>query len=1128
MSVLELVAAETRRLSRAARVAMALVPLAAAAALLTAGAMWLARGRWLTLPAIVPFLVWGVALVGGTALAYLVARRIRSRTEPRAVARAIEEEQRLRRGALTGLLEVAHEGGAFVGRAADTLGAKLGGVAERPAPAHRRRIVRAAAFSGIAFANIMVLASGSFAKRADGWQALLNPVAAWRGTLLPALALPEAPRRIQRGTSASFTVQAEGRRAVRVRWRVTGAGWRDTVLAVGTDGIAVVTLGPIDADLALLASDGRAESDTAVVRVVDRPFLGDVTIRATYPAYLNRANERLDADLPLRLPAGTRLAFEGHSSEALAAVALVADEARITFRAEGTTFTGAWSPTRSATFTWEARGERTTIEDLPAPLSVEVLDDSLPRIEILEPTGEALVGPTDRVGIEMLAQDDHALTGVWLRRRVLDPLGVVQDSATYRLSDAREAEWIGGAVQDMGHLPLQPGWRVEYVAVARDAAPGEREGLSRPLILRVPSTDEERRAAQAASDAAVAAANAAVQAQSKLAERTETASQTRSDRTGAPNQADRADPNAPQNPQNPQNPQGAQQRPGATPMNFEGATAAKEIAEQQRALQERVQSLEEAAREMEDRLRAAGALDTALARQLQDAQKLLREAMTPEMQEALQRVESATQQLDGDRTRQSLRDLAEQQRKMREQLEKSAEMLKRAALEGQMQSVSDQARDLAREQQAFADSTQAGGADAQRADQLARQTRELSQQMQALQERLERERAATGASQSERAQEEARRAEASLQEAMRQARDAQRMPEGAQREQAQQGARDAAQQAARSMQQSAQSMQRAREGQVGEWKGELTDAIDQSVQEMLQLATEQEDLARQMQQNPSDPSLRAEQAALQQGMEQARKRLAEEAKKSALVSPRTQQMLDQAQQRAEQATRESAQSQRGQASQSMQDAANAMRQAAAQLTRDRERANDAQSASGLPEMMQQMQQLAQQQGALNGQMQSLFPGAQSRPSQDAIDAANRTKARELARSQREVARALDEVADADPTGRATEMAREARQLAQALDQGVVDAATQARQERLFRRMLDAGRALEQEQKDESQRRESRAARGTARFTPPGGPARDKAADRYTVPTWEELRGLSAEERRLVIEYFRRLNAEKNP
>ena len=144
-------------------------------------------------------------------------------------------------------------------------------------------------------------------------------------------------------------------------------------------------------------------------------------------------------------------------------------------------------------------------------------------------------------------------------------------------------------------------------------------------------------------------------------------------------------------------------------------------------------------------------------------------------------------------------------------------------------------------------------------------------------------------------------------------------------------------------------------------------------------------------------------------------------------------------------------------------------------------------------MLEQLQQLAQQQGQLNGQMQSLLGGAQARGSQG-VDAAARDRARELARSQREVARALDQVADADPTGRAQEMAREARVLAQALDQGIADPATQARQERLFRRMLDAGRALEQDQQDEAQRRESRAARGTARFTPADGPQRGAAAE----------------------------------
>ena len=90
----------------------------------------------------------------------------------------------------------------------------------------------------------------------------------------------------------------------------------------------------------------------------------------------------------------------------------------------------------------------------------------------------------------------------------------------------------------------------------------------------------------------------------------------------------------------------------------------------------------------------------------------------------------------------------------------------------------------------------------------------------------------------------------------------------------------------------------------------------------------------------------------------------------------------------------------------------------------------------------------------------------------------------------------------------------------------MDPSTQARQERLLRRMLDAGRSLEQEERDEGARRESRAARTNERFTPRG--AEPSSAPRFPVPTWEELKGLSAEDRRLVIEYFRRLNAEVRP
>jgi hypothetical protein len=39
-------------------------------------------------------------------------------------------------------------------------------------------------------------------------------------------------------------------------------------------------------------------------------------------------------------------------------------------------------------------------------------------------------------------------------------------------------------------------------------------------------------------------------------------------------------------------------------------------------------------------------------------------------------------------------------------------------------------------------------------------------------------------------------------------------------------------------------------------------------------------------------------------------------------------------------------------------------------------------------------------------------------------------------------------------------------------------------------------------------------------------ASGRAGARFREPTWDELRGLSADERRAILEYFKRINAER--
>jgi hypothetical protein len=204
------------------------------------------------------------------------------------------------------------------------------------------------------------------------------------------------------------------------------------------------------------------------------------------------------------------------------------------------------------------------------------------------------------------------------------------------------------------------------------------------------------------------------------------------------------------------------------------------------------------------------------------------------------------------------------------------------------------------------------------------------------------------------------------------------------------------------------------------------------------------------------------------------------------------------------------------------DAADALTKAAASLARDRERANSANSASGFSEMMQQMREMAQKQGQINSQAQGLMGMPQG-----ASGGEGQSLARQLARQQRNIADQLEDAGDGAGGERAAQLAREARQLADALDNGRLDATTLQRQQQLFRRLLDAGRSLEKDERDDSGKREATSAKGDEVYTPTGG-VDTKAAIKFQPPTWQELRGLSADERRAILDYFTRINSAHAP
>lgn len=1158
MTVIELVDRERTRLRRMHLVVGLALAVGATCLLLALGASALGSARWMTMSPAVPFLIWVFVFSANVAVVVWTARRLERRTTRQNVAATIEREQAMRAGALRGVLEVA-DSGALGRRAAAALSERLKPAGPRLAPAEQRTMQRGAAqasiAAGVAIAGLL-FAAPNFN---DGLLAILRPVDAWRGTLLPKIAFKNLPPAVLRGESMRLQIAAPRRGTVKLTQRIPGEAWVTQTVAVDRDGVASLEVGPMRGDLTIVATDGRSASDTAVVRVTDRPFVGAVSMRATYPAYLGRPGEDLAVGEQARVPQGTVIDVSGRASTTLRDVRLGNGGDTVSLKVNDHAFVGRFSPTKTGKYAWIATSMSGPIADVPLPLELEVVPDSAPHVELVSPAIDTIVAGDDKIPLRATASDDHGLSRVELVSWKQGAPGGAQSATVQRLAEATTNVWDGATVLDLGPRGLKPGDALHVKIVAVDNSPWAQRGESRELLLKIPTMEERRSIARDAMDSAVAQARSAAAAEKSLQARTSDAARDRNQR-GTPDQ--------------PSNANGGADKKGN--MSYDAAEKAKAVAKDQRELADQVKKLQNAAAQLEQQLKQAGALDSSLARQLQEAQQLLRDALTPELLAQMQKLENATQQLSKEQSQQSLKDLQAMQDKLREQLEKSAEMLKRAAMEGAMETLKDEAKEIADKNRALADSAKArppADPQKQEAKDLADRAQRFSDQAKKLEDRLEKDKADAGASGAKEAKQRADAAEESMRKAAgeqpqgkqqdqqnqqnqqkgqqqngqqtgqqqtgqqqnSQQANGQKQGQGQQGEKGQQGdkgqqgqqgqmeqnARDAASQ----MDKASQAMKDARDSQVNEWKSELTNALDQAIQETLQMARQEQQLEQKARSGQSKPEeLRGEQSAVKQGVDNASQKLQSEGQKTSLLSGRSQRSMAEAQQKVAEAMQSTTDSRSGQqAASALGEAADALNRAAASLARDREKANSSNSATGFAEMMQQLQEMAKKQGSINAQAQGLLPGM-GQP----MSSQQQATSRALAREQRQVAQQLDEVGEAVGGDRAAQLAKEAKALAEALEGGRLDATTLARQQQLFRKMLDAGRSLEKEEREDSDKRQATAAKGGNELKPDNASATGRAANKFREPTWEELRGLSADERRAILEYFKRINASTPP
>jgi hypothetical protein len=201
------------------------------------------------------------------------------------------------------------------------------------------------------------------------------------------------------------------------------------------------------------------------------------------------------------------------------------------------------------------------------------------------------------------------------------------------------------------------------------------------------------------------------------------------------------------------------------------------------------------------------------------------------------------------------------------------------------------------------------------------------------------------------------------------------------------------------------------------------------------------------------------------------------------------------------------------------DAVDALAVAAFSLMQSKDKVNGSQSGSGVQEAMEEMKQMAGKQGQVAQQGAGMMQQGNM----------NAQQLMQLAMQQRALAQQMERMRAGGQLPGAGQMAREAKDLSKTMEAGRLNQDMVDREQRLFKRMLDAGRTLQGQEDDDKKERQST----TAKDAPPGvPPALDPRIRNGTgeirLPSWEALQRLSPDERRRVVDYFQKLTQGPRP
>ncbi|MBU3742803.1 MAG: DUF4175 family protein, partial [Candidatus Kapabacteria bacterium] len=942
---------------------------------------------------------------------------------------------------------------------------------------------------------------------------------------------------VMRGTTVHVTVTAKGTAPQTITvWVRDAASDRFQPFTVRMDSANTYKhiLPGLTASVACYAEGAWLETgvrtDTTYVTVTDRPLIRTLAGRVMPPSYAGLAPTPLtltQADITTLTGSTVDLSITSNKNLAKATILIMgtdttsADTTTIAMQVKGAMASGRFTVQRSGQYMvriTDARGEQNAD---PVAYRIIAFDDGAPTIAMIEPTRDAEVDQRAILPLTVAIADDYGFAWLRLHYRLVKSR-YAQPETNYTSVDIPFS--AGGTSADidyvwnLGKAGISPEDVYEfYVEVAdNDRVRGPKTARTTTMTVRLPSLDEVFAETDKAHDDISKELREVAREAEEVRKEAEQVQRELAKQQSQPQTKQQAD--------------------------WKEKKQAQELAAKQEALQKRMEQMQQKMEDMTQKLQQNQAISQETLEKYMELQKLMQEVNSPELKRMQEEQKKAMEQMSPEELREAMKNMTFDEEQFKKSIERTLNLLKRIQAEQKADELQKRAEDLAQRQEELRQQAQnTNPQNKQARDEIAKQQQELQKDLDKLAKEtddLDKLMKELGDMPMDKM--DAAKRELDKQNTQQQMQKAEQNAEQGDMQEA----ADAQQKASQNLQRFAQQMKDLKRDLKRRGAKEAMRQMQRSMNDMLDLSKQQEELRDQA--NALDPSssqfpeLARKQQRTREAMQNLANSMMQLAQKSFSVSPEMAEDMGNALQGMQEAM-QNLQERRGQqAGQGMQKAMSSMNSAAQKMSQalGQMMAGEGEKQGGpggSPGMgkgkgkspFQQLQELADQQQGINQGMQRMGQGGQQMSEQQ------RSEMGRMAQQQGRALKALEELereareigGAKKPVGDLNKIAEDMREVISDMQSGSVNQDTRMRQDRILSRLLDASRSIND--RDYEKTREARVGQDVKRKSPDGlDYERMQARQRATREQQQQLRNAYTKDyENLIRLYFEALQRQ---